>query len=215
MSYQGGKLILIIKVLIRMIMKEPEITKNLDYLMATLESNVPELKNKKECINCGRSMEHYLVKADILNGVLLKRCAEKVRENIRKGIPFTEANMILVTELDTSNAVIRRASQLKFLNLIQQPKNKQRTGYYVITNWGWKLLGGGEVPKSVTMFNGKIVSRSEDTITLEQMFKQHRLKISEAVARRRKVRNDYRADVSDYDPTEWTEYVGIQKGELF
>lgn len=189
---------------------------NLDYdhVKATLLHAHPELQNRKECANCGASMGVNVYKADILNALLLLKCAEAVRARIDKGLPFTEANLVHLPSLPTTDAVRKRASQLAALNYIHQPKGKSRTGFYLITTWGWAALRGEQVPKSVHVFRGEIVERSEEKTTLGEMFRTHTDKVQKALAARKAVENDYRADVSGYDVCTWQTISGYAEGAI-
>jgi len=189
---------------------------NLDegHVRATLARNFPELKDKSKCANCGANMEINKYTAGILNTLLILKMAEEVRHRLRKGIPFTEANKIHVPSLQTTDGVKHSVTIASYLNLVIQPKEWSATGYWLITNWGWKALRGGAVPKQAIFFRGDLLERSRETTTLKEMFTTHTDKIKSAIERRKKVGQDYRADVSGYDPIEWYEVAGTKQGNL-
>ena len=191
-------------------------TFNLDYeyVKATLIATYPELKDRSVCANCSASMVVNEYKADILNAVLLLKCAEQVYKNMEAGKPFTEANLVHVPSLPTTDAVRRRSSQLAALNYLHQPKGKKRTGYYLITTWGWAALRGDAVPKSVHVFRGEIVKRSEETTTLAEMFRTHKDKVENAIKARKTVENDYRADVGGFNVNTWQTIAGYAQDTL-
>lgn len=191
-------------------------TKSTDpkYIWANLIRLYPSLTDDSKCANCGAKMEVKEYTADILNSVLLLKMAVVVREHMRAGKPFTEANLVYTPDLPTSDAVRHRTTICQYLNYIKQPDSKRNTGYWVITNWGWKVLRGEPVPRTVKYFRKKLQSRSEETITLGETFKIHKDKVDKAVALRKEVEADYRADVRSYDPTEWAELAGFGEGRL-
>lgn len=185
-----------------------------DYLRAVLITNFPELKDKSTCANCGASMEISLYSPDILDALLLLKIAEEVRNRMKKGMSFTEANLVHVPTLLTTDGIRHRTTRCSYLNYIKQPKEVSNTGNWLITQWGWKALRGEPVPKTVRYFRGKLIDRGEETITLSGMFQIHRDKVQEAIARRKKVRSDYVAEVKDYNPSEWAEFDGVVTGQL-
>jgi len=185
----------------------------LDYghVKATLTVNHPELFKKECCANCGASMEMTVYNADVFSAILLKKVAEAVRENIRKGVPFTEANMIHVPTLATTDAIRHRTTICKYLNYLQQPPSKKNSGYWLVTNWGWKALRGEAVPCEVKVFRGELVSREDDngkrkTTTLGDLFSGYNERMATALERRDAVQEDYRADVRDYNKIEWAQF---------
>lgn len=180
----------------------------LDYahVKATLTVNHPELFKKDECANCGASMEMTVYNADVFSALLLLKTATAVRHRLQQGIPFTEANMIHVPTLDTTDAIRHRTSICKYLNYLQQPKNKKNSGYWVITQWGWKALRGEKVPSEVKVFRGKMVERSDKLTTLSRLFQDYEERVEGALAKRKMVQDDYRSDVRDYKKTEWSQF---------
>lgn len=191
-----------------------------NYVRAQLVVNFPELKDKKHCPNCGAGMVIQKYTANLTNAILLLKCAEVVRDELRKGIKnFTESNLVHVPSLvhtkGATEAVTKSATQCSYLNFIKQPKDKKGSGFYVVTNWGWKILRGEEVPDWVKVFRGEIIERSEQTTTLAKMFRTHVDKVNKQIELRKKIQADYRTDVRNYDPIEWADFGGIGEGKLF
>lgn len=188
---------------------------NLDYALvkAQLQVNHPDLFKKETCANCEASMEMTVYNADVFSAILLKKVAEAVRENLRKGIPFTEANMIHVPTLATTDAIRHRTTICKYLNYLQQPPSKKNSGYWLITQWGWKALRGERVPCEVKIFRKKLQERSDKTTTLGELFAGYEERMATALERREAVQEDYRADVRDYDKLHWSNLGELAEGK--
>lgn len=186
-----------------------------NYLRACLISAFPSLKQKELCPNCQANMKIDLYSPDILDGLLLFAMAQAVRKNQESGMGFTEANMIHVPTLSTTDAIRHRTTRCSYLNFIKQPDKAKNSGNWVITSWGWKALRGEPVPKYVKYFRGKFMERGTETITLSQMFQTHVDKVKEAVARRKLVKSDYVDLIKGYSPTEWVEIGGIYQSQMF
>lgn len=191
---------------------------DLDYghVRAVLQVNHPELFQKEHCANCNASMKVEVYRADVFTAILLLKTAEVVRHNVSKGMNFTEANMVHVPTLPTTDAIRHRTTIARYLNYMQQPKTKRNSGYWVITHWGWKALRGDPVPHEVKIFRKKLVERSDSTTTLAGMFRDYEGRVEQSLERRQAVENDYRADVRTYDPIEWVkleQYAGANLEE--
>lgn len=185
---------------------------NYDYVKAQLTTAYPELRDKTTCANCGANMEIKIHRADIATALLLIKMAEQVRSNLQKGIPFTEANLVHTPTLPTTDAIRHRTTIASYLNFVKQPDDKKKSGHWLITNWGWAALRGEQVKATATEFRGEIIERSEETITLGEMFKVHTDKVERALAARKAVKADYRADVREYDLNTWVEVSGYAEG---
>lgn len=98
---------------------------------------------------------------------------------------------------------------------VRQPEKWRNSGYWLITDWGWKALRGEPVPKRAKYFRGKLIERSTEVTTLSEMFQTHKHEVERAIARGRAVKADYRADVATYNPIEWTGFGGYEAGKLF
>lgn len=188
---------------------------NLDYglVKAQLTVNHPDLFKKETCANCEASMEMTVYNADVFSAILLKKTAEAVRDKLRKGVPFTEANMVHIPTLATTDAIRHRTTICKYLNYLQQPPNKKNSGYWVITQWGWKALRGEKVPCEVKIFRKKLQERSSKLTTLSQLFDGYNDRMASSTERRDAVQEDYRADVRDYDKQEWSSLGDLAEGK--
>ncbi len=181
---------------------------------AFLFTNFPDFNKKEWCTNCGASMAIDQYSPDILDALLLIEMGRAVKER-KKTLSFTEANLIHVPTLSTTDAIRHRTTRCSYLNYIKQPEGSKNSGNWLITDWGWKALRGEPVPKNVRYFRGQLVDRGNETITLPQMFKVHVDKVREAIARRKKPVSDHTAEVQRYNPREWYEGGGYQEQGLF
>lgn len=185
------------------------------HVRAFLVYNFPELKDHSRCPNCEASMKIDLYSPDVLDGLLLIEIGKAVKENIAKGMSFTEANIIHVPTLPTTDAIRHRTTRCSYLNYIKQPDGIKNSGRWVLTSWGWQALKGYPVPKTVRYFRGKLVDRGEEKITLTEMFQVHNDKVKEAIARRTKPKSDQTSETRKYSPSEWVEFGGLHEGTLF
>lgn len=175
-------------------------------LRAFLIVNFPALKDPKNCANCGASMVIDEYRPDSTDAALLIAMAKEVRHKISKGMPFTEANLVHAYTLPVSDAIRHRTTRCSYLNFIKQPEGQKNKGMYVITQWGWAALRGEPVPASVQYFRGELVGRSEEKITLGEMFRNTK-NLERA--------SDYKKGIiAEYDPNMWREFGGIAEGTL-
>ena len=219
-EYDEGKIPAMVEYIVWLVEKKhgvtgPEFSKvNMDKIWFNIKSNFPELKDKTKCANCGASMAVREGTAGIHVAILLLRMGEQVAQNLKRGMTFTDANRVHIPDLPCSDAIRHIVTWASYLDLVWQPDKWRNSGYWLVTNWGWKALSGQPVPMSVKQFRGKIKSRSENTITLAEMFRVHKEKVETAIARRQAVKNDFRADVSSYNPIEWAEIAGYAEGNM-
>ena len=215
-KYHPGKIKPIIQVVARVVQKNPEAADNIDYLMACLRQSVPEVTDRTKCPNCNMSMKIVEYTADLHDALLILAMARKVRQNQNeKGMEFTEANKVHMPKLEVSNTTIKRQTKCDYLGLVKQPDTLRNTGYWVLTNWAWKALKGQSIPRSAYYWQGEMQGRSDDTTTLSQMFKTHTDLVQRAIARSKSVRSDYRGDIGNYNPADWSNYYGVKDGALF
>lgn len=166
-----------------------------------------------ECFNCSAKMEIIEHTAGLFEALLLLRMAEQVRKNLEAGMPFTQANLIHIPTLDTTDAIRHRVTIASYLNLVKQPEDAKNSGYWLITQWGWKALRGESVPKTVQYFRRKLIGRGEEVTTLPEMFRTHREQVEAAIANRKNVRSDHRSETRDYNPRDWFEVAGYAGAE--
>lgn len=188
---------------------------DINLLRYQLQKQFPALADKSRCPHCNANMEMKVYTANLNVALLLLAMAAQVRENIRKGMSFTEANRVHVPTLAVSDATRHAVTMASYVNLVKQPPQWAQSGHWVITNWGYKALRGEKIPKKAKYFRGELIERSEEMTDLPTMFKTHREKVEAAIARGKAVASDYRADLRSYDPIEWTEYGGQAVGSLF
>lgn len=191
---------------------------DVDYIRACLASRFPELFKKEYCPNCGASMLEYIFFFDILDALLLYAMAKAVKIRKAGGLEFTIANQIHVPSLGTTLAIRCRTTQCSKLGLVAKVKNangKQARGMWLITERGWKALGGYAVPAQVKVFRNRIEERSDELITLEQAFQVHRDAVEASIMRAKAIKTDYRAEIRDYSPSDWVGFGGIHEGNLY
>lgn len=212
---EPGKLPKLWPYLVNLHKERPEAFEDPETLKEIVAQPWAALHDPTKCPNCGRGMEVNVYKADIHNALFLLAMGREVNANIEKGMSFTDANKVHAPSLRVSNTVSKRITQCDYLGFVKQPENLRRTGYWVITTWGFKALRGEPVPAWVKYWNGKLIERSEATITLGAMFDVHKEQVRKAIAHSKKVRSDHVAEIGDYDPKEWAEHAGIAEGTLF
>lgn len=168
------------------------------YLKTIVSQNWALLKQHEACPNCQASMQQYTPTVDYFDACLLRAMAEAVRSKVSKGVPFTEANKVHVqTEINADYTTKSRTTKCRQLGLvakvIKDGKHDQQAGW-VITVRGWQFLHNNPVPKTVTVFRNEIIDRSEEQVTIMQIFEK---------------RKDY-----NYNPQDWIGYGGISEGQL-
>jgi len=210
-EYQATKLRPIIQLAARLVQKNPELADNMDYLWATLASNIPGFSDKSKCTSCDRSMKISIYEADLHDALLILAMARQVKKNLAEGKTFTEANSVHIPTLQASNATLKRQTKCDYLGLIKQPENWKGTGYWLLTGWAYKALRGEPIPKAAKYWEGHFLGRSTQTTTLGAMFANHRDIVERAIAKRKAVKSDYRTHFADYHPSEWSSYAGFIK----
>lgn len=209
-EYQPGKIKALIEHLARLIKEKPNLADNLEHLHRLIGMNVEGYGDRSRCFNCARSMKISIVRPNHLHTVLLDAMAKSVRSEVRKGVPFTQANRTHIDRLAIPTAVKKQQSNLSYLGLIKQPKGTGRSGYWVITSWGWQALRGGTFPDHAKMWNKKLLGRSETMTTLHAVNEAYRGKIAEQERYRKAVKMaDYRSHLAAFNPVEWAEYAGV------
>lgn len=214
-EYYGGRIKGLVELTAKMITQDPTLATDLTRLHATLGSQLEGYGKSDKCFNCRRSMKVTVYTADLLDALLLLAMADQVRANIKNKIPFTESNKIHLPTLKVTQGILKRSTKCDYLGFIKQPPLWRGSGYWLLTGWAWKALGGHEVPKSVKYWEGNLIGRSEELTTLAGMFRTHGDLVQRALAKRKAIRADYRADFKDYNPSDWSEFGGyITQQEL-
>jgi hypothetical protein len=174
----------------------------------TDNENLAGYGERDHCFNCSRSMKIDEYSLGALHVLLLNSMAKQVEKEIKSGIPFTKANRVKIDDLCLSVSTKKQNSILGYLGLITQTANCS-SGYWTITSWGWKALGGEPVSRSVKVWNKRIVERSQDMCTLSEAKRVHCDKIQASIARGKKIKSaDHRSSLALYDPIHWVEFAG-------
>jgi hypothetical protein len=215
-EYYGGRIKTLVETVAKLIEKNPTLASNLPHLHATLAANLEGYGKRDKCYNCKRSMKITVYTADLHDALLILAMAQEVRKNIENRNlfnNFTEANKVHIPTLNATQATLKRQTKCDYLGLIKQPANWRGTGYWCLTSWAWKALRGDEIPKSVKYWEGNLIGRSDETTTLAGMFSTHTCLVQSAIAKRKAVRADYRANYQDYKPSDWSGFGGYIQDE--
>lgn len=205
-EYTATKIRPIMQIAARLVQKDPELANDMDKLWAFVQMAAPELKDQSVCGGCGRSMKVSLYEADLHDALLILAMGRVVRQNVRNGMSFTEANKVHIPTLVATQATLKRQTKCDYLGLIKQNENWSGTGYWCLTRWAWQALRGEPIHKAAKYWEGKLLGRSMATTTLTEMFENHRGLVQKALAKRASVKADYRARFEDYQPSEWISF---------
>jgi hypothetical protein len=208
-EFYGGRIKNLTETIAGIIARDPEIAKDLPRLHATLAMNLEGYGKRDKCYNCSRSMKISVYRADILDALLIIAMAKQVKSNMLEGKTFTEANSIHIPTLEATQATQKRFTKCDYLGLIKQPEQWRGSGYWLLTGWAWKALKGESIPRSVKYWEGKLIGRGEETTTLAEMFNTHSDLVAKALAKRKAVRSDYRAEFKDYKQSDWSKFDGV------
>lgn len=216
-EYHESKLGAFLQIISTLVKRNMGLLDNPSYFRATLEANIPELKDKETCPNCAASMKEYIYTFDAWDALLLLAMAKAVRSQMEKINDFTRSNQVLVPMLPVSHATKCRTTQSAKLGLIAQlltKKGKRVPGCWVITKRGWHALRGDPVPKRVKVWRKRIEERFEETITIEQALKSHSDYVEARMRKGFKPKDDQREAVRSFDPADWFEF-GVHAGNIF
>ena len=206
-EYQATKIKPIVQLTARLVQGDPTLADDVDRLWANLCASIPELKDKSKCTGCGRSMKATIYEADLHDALLILAMAREVKNNMKHGMSFTEANKVHLPTLKVTNATMKRQTKCDYLGLIKQSPNWSGTGYWLLTRWAWQALRGDPIHKAVKYWEGNLLGRSIAMTTLQEMFDNHRNLVQLAIAKRKAVKADYRAHFEDYDRSEWVDFA--------
>ena len=199
-EYYGGRIKGLAETVAKLMLTDPAVAADArdgDYstLHARVAGVLEGYGKRDACFNCRRSMEIDIYTADYSDARLLLLMAEAVRDRVLKGMPFTEANLVRVQDLHTTLSIKYRTTQCRYLGLIHQPKEVRNKGKWLITQWGWKVLRGDQVPRTARYWDGKFLDRGTELTTLAEMFRT-------------------RPDPQNYAPGDWTDFGGYIQEEL-
>ncbi len=211
-EYLPSKIRPVVQIVARMVQNDPTLADDQDRLWATVRHNIPDLQDVSKCM-CGRSMKVSLYEADLHDALLILAMARVVRENVRKGMSFTEANKVHIPTLQATQATLKRQTKCDYLGLIKQQKNWSGTGFWCLTRWAWQALRGDPIPKAVKYWEGQLLGRSKAMTTLGEMFENHKELVRLALAKHKAVKADYRAKFEDYDRSEWVDFAEAPEQE--
>ena len=184
-----------------------------------LKREFPELNDKSKCANCKASMNMYVFHLDILNALLVYKMGKIIREKINRGIVFEEANRVHVqSEVSASYAVKSRTTYCAKLGLIAKVKNgageHDRRRGWLITSRGWAFLRGEAVPEHVTVFRNEIEERTDELITMGDVFRLYAHNTEKNIARGKYLKENHVREISEYDRADWVDFAGPQQGKL-
>lgn len=217
-EYHASKLGSLVQVVVSLIRANPRMMDDFDLLKSHLFMQMPELRDRSKCANCGASMREYVFILDVWDAILLKRMAEDIRHKVRKGIPFTEANQVRIPELDAPHSVRCRTTKASKLGLVAKVKSKSTgrfiPGTWLITKRGWEALRGDAVPQKVKVWRGAIEERYDATVTLSQVMQAHAEYAKKRANAGKPLKDDSRNEILSYDPNEWYQF-GYHEGKIF
>lgn len=173
--------------------------------------------DRRYCANCGASMVEEIYSLDCLDAAFIFEMGKAVRERVRKGIPFTEANQVHVPTLAATDAIRHRTTKCAKLGLVAKVRGtdgKQVKGRWLLTARGFAFLRGEAVPRKVSVWRGKIQERYDETTTIDRALRYR----AEAVKRSRdldRVENmDIRNMATEYRREDWFEFGNIKEGTI-
>jgi len=208
-EFNQGKIKPLIKIIAQILEQDPYLHKDYDKLIAKVEAEVPELKDKTKCPNCDASMTQYVYNLNVLGTALVINMAKAVREATRAGKSFTEANIVHIPTLPTSDAIRHKTTHCAKLGLIAKyiKDGRQIKGMWVITKRGFAALKGEEIPNGIIVWRGRTIERPDNMTTFAKVRARHERKVGE--------NNNYCAEVMDYNPNDWIGFAGFHDGRLF
>ena len=221
-EYYGGRIKPLVEAVARLVAKDPSLAENPERLHSMIayygskgNEKAKGYHDPSSCFNCGRSMKIQVYTAGVGHAMLLLAMAQAVREEMRKGIEFTKANRVHIDRLPIATSIKKQQSQAGYLGLIHQVADGKRSGYWLITKWGWAALRGESIPRAVKYWDKKLIARSQHTTTLSEMMQTHREKIEKQIRLGKAVKEmDHRSEIASYDPVEWAEYGGVVDQDL-
>lgn len=217
-SHNVGRITPIVKTISRIIGRDQSLLLDDDRLMANVFNNIPQLKDKTKCPNCDASMAQYEYNLDVLDVALLIGMGRSVKENMKAGIEFTQANKVHVPTLEVSDAIRHRTTKCSKLGLVAKKMSgdSQEKGMWVITNRGFSALRGEEIVTGRIVWRGGIIDRP-DTLTT---FGAVRMRYTERMEtyeykHHKHHKDDHREEMGDYKASDWVEFAGHNTGNLF
>lgn len=212
-----GNMPLVWELMVHLHAERPEAFNNPAILKRIASEKWKSLKDETHCPNCKASMRSYRFEFDMPNASMLIAMARVIRENMKHSVTFTEANKVHVQSMpNPTYAMKSRTTQMAKLGLIAPYiKNKKHVaGTWVITSRGWDALADKPVPKWVESFRNKITERSEETITIKEVFHLWKAASKKKLLQGKK-QNDYTPDIQEYEQhNDWVHFAELQHGLL-
>lgn len=210
-EYNQGKIKPLIKIVAGILNAEPSLHNNHKKLIAKVEAEIPELKDKAHCANCGASMYQYVYNLNIIDIALIIGMAKAVRKAKMGDMTFTDANRIHCPTLQVSDAVRHKTTRCAKLGLIAKYKKngKHIKGMWVITRRGFDALKGEEIPNGIIVWRGQTIERPNIMTTFDQVRSRYKTKVE------KNGQPDYHNDVINYNQNEWIGFDKLHEGELF
>lgn len=211
------------KIVVSILRNNPHLLEeeNFEALRANIYANVPELKDKSCCLNCGASMFEYVYTFDVADALLLLAMGKELHKRLDAGMHFTEANMIHVQTIESSSyATKSRTTQCSKLGLIAKrrlPNGAHESGTWVITKRGFDALAGKEVPRRVKVWRKQIIDRYEgETTTLVKALRTYNQKYEQKLTSKKGVgkMRDLRDVEREFDPTLYVEMLEHDGGYM-
>lgn len=220
-QYHPSKIKPLAKIIARVLEENPGIINHPEEFEQVLADKIPNFHDATTCLNCGASLAEYVFEFDVLDALLLYGMGQTVMRNLdrmKEELDFTKANQVRPQDLiGVSHSVKCRTTQCSKLGLIAKLKGangRQIPGYWVVTKRGWEALRGVPVPRSVRVFRGQILERTDEMITIADAFRSHSNKVEAMIRRNKNPKTDYRTYMSAYEPSLWVHVSGMHVGEL-
>lgn len=212
-EYNQGKIKPLIKIIADILYTDPDLYFDNKKLIAKIESEIPELKDKAHCANCGASMYQYVYNLNVIDVALIIGMAKAVRKAKMGAVGFTEANRVHCPTLQVSDAVRHKTTRCAKLGLIAKylKNGKQVKGMWVITRRGFAALKGEEIPNGIIVWRGQTIERPDITTTFNQVRSRYKTKVE----KNKQSKDNYHSEVMNYDQNEWIGFDKLHEGELF
>lgn len=132
----------------------------------------------------------------ITNAVLLVTMFQSAKEKFEQCKDINVANKIDIGELGQryrlKDGVIKQISICKYFGLVEQPSEWRNSGVWRLTDLGRAVAKSqATVSKYCTVVNGQVVTKSNEEVTLKEMFQTYTYKINKAIERKKKVNDEY------------------------
>lgn len=212
-EYNQGKIKPLIKIIVSIARQFPNLLNDNERFVEEIENEIPELKDKAHCANCGASMYQYVYNLNVIDVALIIGMAKAVRKAKMGAVGFTEANRVHCPTLQVSDAVRHKTTRCAKLGLIAKylKNGKQVKGMWVITRRGFAALKGDEIPNGIIVWRGQTIERPDITTTFNQVRSRYKTKVE----KNKQSKDNYHSEVMNYDQNEWIGFDKLHDGTLF